>query len=220
MSHARCEDIAERLQPGGVQGGRLSRRSERGPASAGPAGLLRRGVGRRRRHQRLRHGHRQARCPDGRARRCAGQHGRVLPGDRTGRARPATGAGRPRLRPADPENPTLVRRALTPCRPRASAPCWPRSSPHPGRSRSRTSCRRRRCRARPRNASSPNSLTWPSSRVENDLIAHRTRWPALQPVIDDAGRQATGILRARIDSVRHYAETSHCRRAELLGLLR
>jgi ATP-dependent DNA helicase RecQ len=53
--------------------------------------------------------------------------------------------------------------------------------------------------------------------IENDMIVTVDRLANARTEIDDAGKRRQVILGARIDSVRHFAETVNCRRAELLA---
>jgi ATP-dependent DNA helicase RecQ len=54
--------------------------------------------------------------------------------------------------------------------------------------------------------------------VDDDLVRLAAALPAdSTEQVDAAGRRRQAILGSRIDSIRHYAETVHCRRAELLA---
>jgi ATP-dependent DNA helicase RecQ len=55
------------------------------------------------------------------------------------------------------------------------------------------------------------------ARVANDTIVTVDAVSTADTEIDEAGRRRQVVLGTRIDSVRHYAETVNCRRAELLA---
>ena len=88
----------------------VPRRPEQGRARGHPAGLDGRRARRRRRHHRVRHGHRQAGHPLRRPRRARRLPGQLLPGDRPGRPGRRAGPRRAGLPPGGPRAAPLLRR--------------------------------------------------------------------------------------------------------------